>query len=94
MCLGEVARVIDADADAGTATLDGVRTTTALLVALDDGGASLQPGDWVLVHLGIVTEVLDEATASDLVAHRDAVTAAAAPIPPPSNPAPSEEVVP
>ncbi len=94
MCLGEVALVIDADVDAGTATVDGVRTTTALLVALDDGGASLRPGDWVLVHLGLVTEVLDEVTAADLVAHRDAVTAAAPMAPPAPNRAPSEEVVP
>jgi hydrogenase maturation factor len=74
VCLGDAGRVVVVDPDAGTATVDvGERTITALLVALDDAGASLQPGDGVLVHLGIITEVLDDATTAELIRFRHLV---------------------
>lgn len=75
MCLSCAGRILEVDGDRHEAVveIDGSRRAVSLAVlALD--GTSVEIGDWVLVHTGFAMEVLDAATAADLVAlHREVV---------------------
>jgi hydrogenase expression/formation protein HypC len=67
MCLGIPGRIVDVpDRQAGLATVDisGVRRSVS--VALVDGPAApIEPGDWVLVHVGFALSRIDEAQAHE-----------------------------
>lgn len=63
MCLGIPAQIVelsDADSDLATAELSGVRREVS--VALCPG---VEPGDWVLVHVGFALERIDEEQARE-----------------------------
>jgi hydrogenase expression/formation protein HypC len=65
MCLGIPAQVTDVSARAdGLATVDisGVRRSIALV---DEPGAQIEPGDWVLVHVGFALARIDEEQARE-----------------------------
>jgi hydrogenase expression/formation protein HypC len=58
MCLGipgEVVAITDADANLATVSVGGVRR--AINIGLLDG---IEPGDWVLVHVGFAMSKIDE----------------------------------
>ncbi len=65
MCFGEPARVITIDGtDATVDTLDGPLEVS--LVVLTAQHHTVQPGDWVVVSLGLAIDTLDRAEAADL----------------------------
>ena len=57
MCLGIPAQVVDPPAD-GIATADVGGVRRRISVALVDG--PVEPGDWVLVHVGFALGRIDE----------------------------------
>jgi hydrogenase assembly chaperone HypC/HupF len=66
MCLGSIARLVDAWDDRGARVgrlADGTIVSLAYVPAA-------QPGDHLLVHLGIPVEVLDAAAADEALALR------------------------
>jgi hydrogenase expression/formation protein HypC len=67
MCLGIPGRIVEIpDRQAGLATVDisGVRRSVS--VALVDGPlAPIEPGDWVLVHVGYALARIDEEQAQE-----------------------------
>jgi hydrogenase maturation factor len=68
MCLGTVGLVTAADA-AGRVEVDtGDRVITASLLTMTDAVA---PGDWVLMHSGLVLGLLTEQEAKDALALRN-----------------------
>ncbi len=68
MCLGTVGQVTAADA-AGCVEVDtGDRVITASLLTMTDAVA---PGDWVLMHSGLVLGLLTEQEAKDALALRN-----------------------
>ena len=65
MCLGIPARVVELSHDGlVTAEMGGVRREIS--VALIEGG--VQPGDWVLVHVGFALHTIDEEEAARTLA--------------------------
>jgi len=67
MCLGIPARIVDvADREAGLATVDisGVRRSVSVAL-VDEPAAPVEPGDWVLVHVGFALARIDEADARE-----------------------------
>jgi hydrogenase maturation factor len=68
MCLGTVGQVTAADV-AGRVEVDaGDRVITASLLSMTDAVA---PGDWVLMHSGLVLGLLTEQEAKDALALRN-----------------------
>jgi hydrogenase expression/formation protein HypC len=70
MCLGIPGQVIEiADRDAGLARVDlsGVRREVSVAL-VDEPGAPLQEGDWVLVHVGFALARIDEEDAQATLA--------------------------
>ncbi|MEO8518299.1 MAG: HypC/HybG/HupF family hydrogenase formation chaperone [Dermatophilaceae bacterium] len=68
MCLGTVGQVT-ASAGAGCVEVDtGDRVITASLLTMTDAVA---PGDWVLMHSGLVLGLLTEHEAEDALALRN-----------------------
>ena len=68
MCLGTVGQVTAADT-AGRVEVDtGDRVITASLLTMTDAVA---PGDWVLMHSGLVLGLLTEQEAKDALALRN-----------------------
>lgn len=66
MCLGIPARVVEViseDFYLATVEVAGARRTVNV-GTLPDGGRTLRPGEWVLVHAGFALERLDEAEAT------------------------------
>jgi hydrogenase expression/formation protein HypC len=62
MCLGIPGRIVDVpDRPAGLATVDisGVRRSVSIAL-VDEPGASIEAGDWVLVHVGFALSRIDE----------------------------------
>jgi hydrogenase maturation factor len=71
MCLGTVGQVTAADV-AGCVEVDaGDRVITASLLTMTDAVA---PGDWVLMHSGLVLGLLTEQEAMDALALRNPTT--------------------
>ncbi|MDP9444324.1 MAG: HypC/HybG/HupF family hydrogenase formation chaperone [Actinomycetota bacterium] len=73
MCLGIPGQVVQLRADlAGQVALVNLMgSRREVNVGMLDG-ASLQPGDWVLVHMGFAIEHIDAATAQDTLAGLEA----------------------
>jgi hydrogenase maturation factor len=61
MCLGDLARVVTVDGDRATVEIGGVRSTVSLAVPRAEG-TSVAPGDLVVVSMGLVLAVTDDAT--------------------------------
>lgn len=62
MCLGIPGVIVEvADREAGLATVDvsGVRRSVSVAL-LDEPGAPIEEGDWVLVHVGFALARIDE----------------------------------
>jgi hydrogenase expression/formation protein HypC len=62
MCLGIPGRIVAIpDRDAGLATVDvsGVRRDVSVAL-VDEPGAPIEEGDWVLVHVGFALARIDE----------------------------------
>jgi hydrogenase expression/formation protein HypC len=67
MCLGIPAQVVEvADREGGLATVDvsGVRREVSVAL-VDEPAAPIEPGDWVLVHVGFALARIDEAQARE-----------------------------
>lgn len=67
MCLGIPGRIVDVpDRRAGLATVDisGVRRSVSVAL-VDEPAAPIEPGDWVLVHVGFALSRIDEAQAHE-----------------------------
>jgi hydrogenase expression/formation protein HypC len=67
MCLGIPGRIVEvADRHAGLATVDisGVRRSVSVAL-VDEPAAPIEPGDWVLVHVGFALSRIDEAQAHE-----------------------------
>jgi hydrogenase expression/formation protein HypC len=67
MCLGIPARIVEiADRDGGLATVDvsGVRRSVSVAL-VDEPGAPIEEGDWVLVHVGFALARIDEREAHE-----------------------------
>lgn len=78
MCEGQVGRVSALHRHRSEAEVaEGSVVRTASTVVIDLDGGRIEVGDWVVVHLGFVVEVLDPAEAERVVAHREEVRAAA-----------------
>jgi hydrogenase expression/formation protein HypC len=67
MCLGIPGRIVEVpDREAGLATVDisGVRRSISVAL-VDEPAAPVEPGDWVLVHVGFALARIDEADARE-----------------------------
>jgi hydrogenase expression/formation protein HypC len=67
MCLGIPAQVTDVSARAdGLATVDisGMRRSVSIAL-VDEPAAPIEPGDWVLVHVGFALARIDEEQARE-----------------------------
>ena len=67
MCLGIPGRIVEIpDRHAGLATVDisGVRRSVSVAL-VDEPLAPIEPGDWVLVHVGFALARIDEAQAKE-----------------------------
>jgi len=61
MCLGIPGRIVEIpDRQAGLATVDisGVRRSVSVAL-VDEPGAPIEPGEWVLVHVGFALSKVD-----------------------------------
>lgn len=70
MCLGIPGVIVEvADREAGLATVDvsGVRRSVSVAL-LDEPGAPIEEGDWVLVHVGFALARIDEDEAATTLA--------------------------
>jgi hydrogenase expression/formation protein HypC len=67
MCLGIPGQIVEvADREAGLATVDVSGVRRAVSVALvDEPGAPVGEGDWVLVHVGFALARIDEEQARE-----------------------------
>jgi hydrogenase maturation factor len=68
MCLGTVGQVTAEGADRRVKIRAGDRDITASLLAVSD---PIEPGDWVLVHSGLVLERLTAQEARDALQLRE-----------------------
>ena len=67
MCLGIPGQIVDVpDRQAGLATVDisGVRRSVSVAL-VDEPAAPVEPGDWVLVHVGFALARIDEEQAQE-----------------------------
>lgn len=67
MCLGIPGRIVEIpDRQAGLATVDisGVRRSVSVAL-VDEPAAPIEPGDWVLVHVGFALARIDEVDAQE-----------------------------
>lgn len=71
MCLGTVGQIIAMGPERCVEVRTGGRALTASLLAVSD---DLGPGDWVLVHSGLVLARLTEPEALDALELRDPTT--------------------
>lgn len=71
MCLGTVAQVTALDGNQGVQVRVGDRLMPASLLAVTD---PVQPGDWVLVHSGLVLARLTDQEAGDALRLRNPTT--------------------
>jgi hydrogenase expression/formation protein HypC len=68
MCLGTVGQITEVGADSCVQILAGDREITGSLLAVSE---TLRPGDWVLVHSGLVLARLTENEARDALEIRE-----------------------
>lgn len=68
MCVSLPARLVavDPDGSAGLVELDG-RTQRVSLAVVNSGGATPEPGDWVLMSAGIPLRVMEPSEADELI---------------------------
>lgn len=65
MCLGipgQLVEMVDADQDLAKVDVSGVRRTISIKLIAGEG---LNPGDWVLVHVGFALARIDEEEAAE-----------------------------
>lgn len=65
MCLGipgQLVEMVDADQDLAKVDVSGVRRTISIKLIAGEG---LNPGDWVLVHVGFALARIDEDEAAE-----------------------------
>ena len=67
MCLGTIGQITGVDAGGYVQIVAGEREITGSLLAVSE---TFQPGDWVLVHSGLVLARLTESEARDALAIR------------------------
>lgn len=63
MCLGipgQIVEIVDAEQSLARVDVSGVQRTISVKLVAEDG---LEPGDWVLVHVGFAMAKIDEAEA-------------------------------
>jgi len=70
MCLGDLARVVALDDDRAIVEIAGVRSTVGLAV-LRAEGTSVEPGDLVVVSMGLVVAVTDDESEAEAMAVLD-----------------------
>lgn len=70
MCLGDLARVVALDDDRAIVEIAGVRSTVSLAV-LRAEGTSVEPGDLVVVSMGLVVAVTDDESEAEAMAVLD-----------------------
>lgn len=68
MCLGipgEVVELVTGHEDLAMVAVEGVPRTVNVGLLREDGGGvvDLQPGDWILIHLGFALSTIDEGVA-------------------------------
>lgn len=68
MCLGTVGQVLAIGAAGGVEVDAGGRVITASLIAMDD---AVGPGDWVLMHSGLVLGRLTDQEATEALELRN-----------------------
>lgn len=67
MCLGipaQVVEVVDRAGELATVDVSGVRRSVSVAL-VDEPEAPIEPGDWVLVHVGFALARIDEAQAHE-----------------------------
>lgn len=65
MCLaipGRIVEIVDEDLLLAKAEVSGVRRTINICLVYDEG-ERVEPGDWVLIHVGFALSRIDEAEA-------------------------------
>lgn len=63
MCLaipGRVLEVVDEARNLAKVDVAGVRRNVNIGLLVDDDGAGLGPGDWILIHVGFALSKIDE----------------------------------
>lgn len=68
MCLGipgEVVELMAEHPDLALVRVEGVARAVNIGLLREDGELDLQPGDWVLIHVGFALEKIDEQKAKD-----------------------------
>ena len=63
MCLaipGQVVEIVDAANQIAIVDVVGVRRKINVSLVVDDAGSGVQPGDWVLIHVGFALSRVDE----------------------------------
>jgi len=68
MCLGTIGRITEVGADRCVQILAGDREISGSLLAISE---TIRPGDWVLVHSGLVLARLTENEAKDALEIRE-----------------------
>ncbi len=75
MCLSEVGRVVDVDAQRHSVAVDiGDRIMSVSTVTLGLDGPPPDIGDWLVVHTGFAIERLAEAAATEILRARQELT--------------------
>lgn len=71
MCLSDVGRVVEVDAERHSVAVDiGGRVMAVSTVTLGLDAPPPTPGDWLVVHTGFAVERLDETTAAEILRAR------------------------
>ena len=71
MCLSDVARVVDVDAERHSVTVDlGSRVVSVSTVTLGLDASPPAPGEWLVVHTGFAVERLSDAAATKILQAR------------------------
>jgi hydrogenase maturation factor len=70
MCLGDLARVVALDGDRAVVEIAGEHSTVGLAV-MHVEGTSLEPGDLVVVSMGLVVAVTDDESEAEALALLD-----------------------
>jgi hydrogenase expression/formation protein HypC len=66
MCLGipgEIVELMAGHEDLAMVSVEGVQRAVNIGLLRDDGITDLQPGDWILIHVGFALSKIDEAEA-------------------------------
>jgi hydrogenase expression/formation protein HypC len=66
MCLGipgEIVELMAGHEDLAMVSVEGVQRAVNIGLLRDDGGPDLQPGDWILIHVGFALSKIDQAEA-------------------------------